>query len=90
MAAVFIATKIVIQLENQVQSPQWGAPLLLEGANLVLDADGKAVYAPAYIQRPMAGDEFDESTLQGLNSQLAKLGLEIRKVEVANVTPNSD
>lgn len=90
MPSAFISTQVIIQLDNQVQPPQWGAPVIISGANVVTDQTGQLLYQPAHMQRPMGADEFTPETLSALNAQLGKLGLEIRKVEAAHDTANPD
>lgn len=90
MPNLYIPTQIVIQLENQIQPPQWQAPVLIAGVNVVTNDAGQALYQPAYSQRPMSSEEFDEGNLAAINAQLGQLGLEIRKVEVADDAANLD
>lgn len=81
MPNVFVPSQIVIQLENQVQTPQWGAPVVISGCNIVTDKLGNPLMQPAFSQRPMAEDEFTEEYLQAINSQLMKLNLKLSRVE---------
>lgn len=81
MPNLYIPTQIVIQLENQIQPPQWNAPVLIAGANVVTNDAGQAIYQPAYNQRPMSAEEFDADNLAAINARLNQLGLEIRKLE---------
>lgn len=78
---VYIPTQVIIQLENQIQPPQWGAPLLIAGANVVTNDQGQLIYQPAFTQRPVAEEEFTEEMIQTLNMQLNKLGLVIQKTQ---------
>ena len=83
MPALFVATKVFVQLDNPLQPPQFQAPVMLEGANIVVDDNGNTLYQPAFIQRPMAKEEFTDQTLSDLNAKLGLLGLEL--VRKANV-----
>lgn len=78
--SVFAMTDVVIQIANQVQSQKYQAPVLVKGFNVVVDGNGKIVYDAANMERPMSSTDFDPEILQALNSQLNKLGLEVRKL----------
>lgn len=80
MPHVVIPTQIIVQLPNDVQPPQWNAPVLMSLANVVVNESGTVIYQPAYSQRPMASDEFTAENLSAINAQLLKLGLQITKI----------
>lgn len=83
MPSAFVPVSFVIQLDNQIQPPQWNAPVVITGANVVTNAAGALVYQPAFTQRPMSEEEFTPEYLQAINSQLNKLGLQMTRVEAA-------
>lgn len=79
--SAFIPTQFVLQLPNDFQPPQWGAPVLLCGLSVVVDDAGKPVYQPAYIQRPISQADLTPDILQALNNQLAAIGFKLERVE---------
>lgn len=81
MPAEFIPINVAVQLDNTVQPSNWGAPLVLLGASIVTDSEGKILYQPAFVQRPMAPEEFTDDILEKLNSKFSEAGLKlVRKV----------
>ena len=80
--SVFITTQIVIQLPNDLQPPQWGAPVLVAGLHVVLGDKQTPIFHPAHVLRPVGASDIDDAILQSINSQLAKLGLAMVRTEV--------
>lgn len=77
----FIPTQLVVQLDNNIQPPQWGAPVILGGVTLILDQAGNTMYQPAYVQRPVSAADITPDILQATNNQLAAIGLKLERVE---------
>lgn len=73
----FTLTQVLIQMPNEFQPAQWGAPVLIAGVHVVTGPDGAPVHPPAHIQRPMASDEFTPERIEQINTQLASLGIQI-------------
>lgn len=83
MNNLYVPTKIIIQLENTLEKPTYGAPVLVSGFNVVIDNTGKIKYEPVVVTRPVADTEFDENILSALNAKLEELNLMlIRKEEI--------
>ena len=78
--SAFIPTQFVLQLPNDFQPPQWGAPALLCGVSVVVDGTGKPIYQPAYVQRPIGQADITPEILEALNTQLAAIGYHLAKV----------
>ena len=78
--SAFIPTQFVLQLPNDLQPPQWGAPALLCGVSVVVDGTGKPIYQPAYVQRPIGQADITPEILEALNTQLAAIGYHLAKV----------
>lgn len=79
--SIFVPVQIIVQLDNAVQPPQWNAPVLLGGANVVTDQAGSAIYQPAFTQRPMAASDVTDEMLVALSAKLAELGLQVSRIE---------
>lgn len=78
----FVPTQFIVQLLNDIQPPQFGgAPALICGAHVVVDVEGKPLYAPAYMQKPAGSYDFTPEILEAINTQLAKVGLVLSKVQ---------
>lgn len=78
--SAFVPTQFVVQLLNDFQPPQWGAPVLICGAHLVIDDKGQPLYQPSYRQQPAGNSDFTPEILEAVNTQLAKVGLVLSKV----------
>lgn len=79
--SVFVISQFVVQIENNFQPPQWGAPVLIGGVQVVVDATGNPVYQPAYQNKPVGAADFTPEVLEAVNHQLAKVGLTLSKVQ---------
>lgn len=79
--SAFIPTQFIVQLLNDFQQPQWGAPALICGAHMVIDGQGQPLYQPAYMQKPAGAEDFTPEVLEAINTQLAKVGLVLSKVQ---------
>lgn len=79
--SAFVPTQFVVQLANNFQPPQWGAPALICGVQVVVDGAGNPLYQPAYQQRPVGAVDFTPEILESINHQLKTVGLVLSKVE---------
>ena len=75
-----IVVNLTIQFNNPVQPPQWGAPVLLTQAALVVDAEGNALYQPAYHSQPAAAEDITDELFAVLQQQLAAVGLAVSRM----------
>lgn len=78
-----VLMNLTIQFNNPVQPPQWGAPVLITQATLVLDAQGSALYQPAYHSQPAAAEDITDELLVALQEQLAAVGLAVSRLPAA-------
>lgn len=79
MKRAIVPINIVIQLDNPVQQPAYGAPVLMTAANMLVDEAGASVYQPAHTQMPAAPEDFGDDMLQAINHKLRPLGLRIER-----------
>ena len=82
-----IVINLTIQFDNAVQPPQWAAPVLLTQVALVVDAQGNALYQPAYHAQPAAADDITDELLAALQQQLAAVGLAVSRLAAAGPEP---
>lgn len=75
-----VLMNLTIQFNNPVQPPQWGAPVLITQATLVVDAQGNALYQPAYHSQPAAAEDITDELLVALQEQLAAVGLSVARL----------
>lgn len=80
MPRALVPLNVVIQLDNSIQAPVFGAPVLISNLSVVVDEAGKPLYQPAHLQMPASSGDFTEDMLQALNNKLALLGLKLSKV----------
>lgn len=78
-----IVVNLTIQFNNPVQPPQWGAPVLLTQVALVVDAEGNALYQPAYHSQPAAAEDITDELFAALQQQLAAVGLAVSRMPPA-------
>lgn len=78
-----IIVQLAIQFPNPVQPPQWGAPVLLTQVALVVDAQGAAMYQPAYHSQPAAAEDITDELLVAMQEQLAAVGLAVSRLPAA-------
>lgn len=78
--SLFVFTHFSVQLKNDLQPPQWGAPVVVSGLHVVLDDQGKQMFNPAHVARPIGGDDLTPETMEAINSQLLTVGLRLSKV----------
>lgn len=80
MTRALVPLNVIIQIDNSMQAPAFGAPVLISNLSVVVDAEGKPLYQPAHLQMPASADDFTEDFLQALNNKLGLLGLKLSKV----------
>ena len=78
-----IVVNLTIQFNNPVQPPQWGAPVLLTQVALVVDAEGNALYQPAYHSQPAAAEDITDDLFAALQQQMAAVGLAVSRMPPA-------
>lgn len=79
MKRAVIPINIVIQIDNQMQPPAYGAPVLMTSITTVVDASGATMYQPAHTQLPATPEDFTDDMLQAINNKLRPLGLRIER-----------
>ena len=77
MTRALIPINIVFQIDNPVQAPAYGAPVLLTYVSVVVGEEGKTLYSPAPVQVPASTEDFDDELLQVLNNKLQLLRLKV-------------
>lgn len=82
MTRALVPINVVFQIDNPVQPPAYGAPVLLTYVSVVLDNGGKAIYQPAPVQVPASSEDFTDDVLASLNSKLFSLGLKVVKHDI--------
>ena len=76
-----LLTAVVLQFDNPVQPPQWGAPALMSTVSIIADDAGTALYQPTHLSQPAVSEDFTPEILETINLQLSKLGLELTRKE---------
>lgn len=84
MARQTVIANVVIQLENSLQPPQFGAAMLFSQFSVLVGADGKPVTTPAYSPMPVDVDDINDDILNALNEQLSRVGLFLGRLEKAS------
>lgn len=74
-----IVTQLVVQIDNEVQPPQYGAPVLMGTVTLVTTPGGQQAYQPAYRVEPAVPEDVSDDLLAVLNVKLGALGLEVTR-----------
>lgn len=80
-----IPVNLTVQFPNEVQPPQWDAPVLIMQASVVTDINGQAVYQPAFTQVPAAESDITDEMLARLQHQLAAVGLTVTRTNPGDV-----
>lgn len=75
-----ILISMTVQFPNPLHAPQWGAPVLLTQAAIVVDAEGKSLYQPAFTPMPAAASDITDELLAQLSAQMAVLGLQVGRI----------
>ena len=81
MPRAIVPLNVIIQIDNNIQQPVFGAPVLISNLSVVIDDEGKPLYQPAHLQMPASPDDFTDDMLQALNNKLSQLGLRLVKDE---------
>ena len=79
MPRAIVPLNVIIQIDNNIQQPVFGAPVLISNLSVVIDDEGKPLYQPAHLQMPASPDDFTDDMLQALNNKLSQLGLRLIK-----------
>ena len=82
MPRAIVPLNVIIQIDNSIQQPVFGAPVLISNLSVVIDDEGKPLYQPAHLQMPASSDDFTDDMLQALNNKLSQLGLRLVKDEI--------
>ena len=82
MPRAIVPLNVIIQIDNSIQQPVFGAPVLISNLSVVIDDEGKPLYQPAHLQMPASPDDFTDDMLQALNNKLSQLGLRLVKDEI--------
>lgn len=76
-----IPVSLTVQFPNEVQPPQWDAPVLMMHASVVTNAAGQVAYPPAFTQVPAAESDITEEVLAVLSRQFSAIGLTLTRVK---------
>lgn len=68
-----------IQFDNPIQSPQWGAPVLLTSICVITNDEGLPLYQPNHRVEPATAEDVTDELLAALNVKLGALGLEVAR-----------
>lgn len=72
---------LTIQMENPLQSIQFGAPILVTNAAIVTNAEGQPMSQATQWAQPAIPDDITDEILAALQAKFATIGLEVsRKV----------
>jgi len=84
MARQTVIANVVIQLENSLQPPQFGAALIFSQFTTLIGADGKPITTPAFSPIPVDADDMTDDLVAAMNEQLARVGLFIGRLGTAS------
>lgn len=71
---------LVIQCDNPLQQPQYGAPVLMTTATVITDAVGQPMYQPAFMNMPASEQDISDEVLNLLKEKLAVIGLSVDRI----------
>lgn len=73
---------LIVQFDNPIQPPQWGAPVLATNATMIADAEGRSVYQPQVSNSVLLAADITDELLAALQAKFAELGLTISRAQV--------
>lgn len=90
MARQTVIANVVIQLENSLQPPQFGAALVLSQFTMLVGADGKPTTTPAFSPIPVDADDMTDDLVAAMNEQLGRVGLFIGRLGTASTAQDGE
>lgn len=85
-----IISNLTVQFPNNIQPPQWGAPVLITQICVITDANGNALYQPSYQAMPASAEDISDEMLAALQQQLAAVGLTVARTGAGPATATGE
>ena len=73
-------SSLTIQLDNPIQSAQFGAPVMVTSITVVTNAEGQPIYQPAHVSLPATQEDISDELLSAIQAKMLAIGLHVTRL----------